>query len=107
MQHGKLGFETRVHQLGDLLKSIFHLSIGSCSLGVRGPCNWSLGVKFPNALNVLSVRHHPTTAGSDSRGHNSLVSYLILMIQESNESLKSLVSNAKIFTGFGLAIRQK
>jgi len=58
-------------------------------------------VKFPNALNVSSVQHHPTVVGSDSRGYNSLISDPILMIRESNESLKSLVSNEKSSTGFG------
>ena len=73
-------------------------------LGVRGPWIRSLGVKFPNALNVPSVQRHLTAAGSVLMGHKSLVFNPILMIQELNESLKSLVSNEKSFTGFGLAV---
>jgi len=61
-------------------------------------------VKFPNALNASSVQHHLTTAGSTLTGHKSLVVNPNLMIQEPNESLKSLVSNAKNFIGFGLVI---
>jgi len=73
-------------------------------LGVRGLWIRSLRVKFPNALSVPGVQCHPTAARSVSMGHNSLVSDPILMIQKSNEILKSLVSNAKSFTGFGLAV---
>ena len=61
-------------------------------------------MKFSNALSVLGVQCHPTAARSVSMGHHSLVSDPILMIQESNESLKSLILNAKNFTGFTLAI---
>jgi len=61
-------------------------------------------VKFLDALNVSRVQQHPTAAGSISMGHNSHVSDPILMIQESNKSLKSLISNAKSFTGFGLVV---
>ena len=61
-------------------------------------------MKFPNTLNVPSVQCHLTAVGSDSRGHNSLILDPILMIQDLNESLKSLVSNSKSFTGFGLAV---
>jgi len=74
------------------------------ALGVRGPWIRSLGVKFSNALNVPSVQRHLTAIWSVLMGHNSLVSDLISMIQESNESLKSVVSNGKSFNGFRLAV---
>ena len=74
------------------------------ALGVRGPWIRPLGVKFPNAFDAPSVQRHLIAVGSVSTGHNSLVSDPNLMIQESNESFKSLVSSAKSFTGFGLAV---
>jgi len=73
-------------------------------IGVRGPCINSLGVKLPNALNAPSVQHHLTALGSVSTGHNFLVSDPNVMIQESNEILKSLACNKKNFTGFLLAV---
>ena len=39
--------------------------------------------------------------------HNSLVCDPNSMIKASNESLKSLLSNGKSFTGFGLAVWEK
>jgi len=74
------------------------------AMGIRGPWIKSLGVKFPNPLNVLSVQRHLTAVGSVLMGHNSLVSDPIFKIQESNESLKSLVSNEKRFTGCVLSV---
>jgi len=59
-------------------------------------------VKIPIALNALSVQRHLTAAGLVSTGYNFLSSDPNSMIQESNESLKSLVSSTKSFTGFGL-----
>jgi len=74
------------------------------ALGVRGPWIRSLGVKFPKALNVSSVQRHLTAAESILMGHNSLASDPISMIHESNESLKSLVSNEKSFTRLRFAV---
>ena len=76
-------------------------------MGVRGTWIKSLGLKFSYALIVPSIQRFLTAAGLDSMGHNSFVCDPNSMIQKSNESLKSLFSNGKIFTGFGLAVWDK
>jgi len=60
-----------------------------------------LGRMNPNAFNVSTKPHFHTAVGPDSLSHNFLISGPNLMNQVSYESLKSLFSNPKGFTGFG------
>ena len=89
------------------LNSFSHLAHDVSALGVRGTWVKSLEQKFLHALIALSCQRVHMAAGPDSTCRNSLVCDPNSMIQESNESLNSLFSNGKCFTGFELAVWEK